>query len=93
MKEVKIYDEKDLELLFGNIFSAGGGYEMAIVTRCKCLWGYFCQSSASASYQPQPAGSYCMRGSRKVFQRGPTLRTFFVLFFFSFFFKLRSGSK
>ena len=47
MKEVKVDDEK-LEAVpefcyLGDMLSAGGGCELAAVTRCKCAWGKFCQ--------------------------------------------------
>ena len=47
MKEVKVDDEK-LEAVpeycyLGDMLSAGGGCELAAVTRCKCAWGKFRQ--------------------------------------------------
>ena len=47
MKEVKVDDEK-LEAVpefcyLGDMPSAGGGCELAAVTRCKCAWGKFRQ--------------------------------------------------
>ena len=47
VKEVKVDDEK-LEAVpefcyLGNMLSAGGGCELAAVTRCKCAWGKFHQ--------------------------------------------------
>ena len=47
VKEVKIDDEK-LEAVpefcyLGDMLFAGGGCELAAVTRCKCAWGKFCQ--------------------------------------------------
>ena len=47
MKEVKVDDEKleaVLEFCYlGDMLSAGGGCELAAVTRCKCAWGKFRQ--------------------------------------------------
>ena len=47
VKEVKVNDEK-LEAVpefcyLGDMLSAGGGCELAAVTRCKCAWGKFRQ--------------------------------------------------
>ena len=47
VKEVKVDDEK-LEAVpefcyLGDMLSAGGGCELAAVTRCKCAWGKFRQ--------------------------------------------------
>ena len=47
MKEVKV-DEEKLEAVpefcyLGDMISAGGGCELAAVTRCKCAWGKFRQ--------------------------------------------------
>ena len=47
MKEVKVDDEKleaVLEFCYlGDMLSAGGGCELAAVTRCKFVWGRFRQ--------------------------------------------------
>ena len=47
IKEVEV-DDKKLEAVpefcyLGDMLSAGGGFELAAVTRCKCAWGKFRQ--------------------------------------------------
>ena len=47
MKEVKINDEILKAVLecwyLGDLLFAGDGFELAVVTRCNCSWGNFCQ--------------------------------------------------
>ena len=47
VSEVEVGNEK-LEVVpefcyLGDMLSAGGGCELAAITRCKCAWGKFCQ--------------------------------------------------
>ena len=39
----------------GDMFSDGGGYKLAVATRCKCSWEVL--PTATASHQPQSADS------------------------------------
>ena len=47
MKEVKINNgvHKAVQefCYLGDMLSTGGGCKLAVVTRCKCSWGKFCQ--------------------------------------------------
>ena len=62
VKEVKVDDEK-LEAVpefcyLGDMLSAGGGCELAAVTRCKCAWGKSRQLPPPPSHKPQCAPFY-----------------------------------
>ena len=47
MKEVKINDGMHKAVqefcYLGDMLSAGGGCELAVITRCKCSWGKICE--------------------------------------------------
>ena len=68
VKEVKVDDEK-LEAVpefcyLGDMLSAGGGCELAAVTRCKCAWGKFRQlppPPPPPPHKPQYAPCYQMQ--------------------------------
>ena len=58
MKEVNVDNEK-LEAVpefcyLGDILSAGGGWELAAVTRCKCAWGKFRQQLPLLTNRNEP---------------------------------------